>query len=233
MATLVDARDSIEAWKRASILLLDRGPTDNLIVTIEHPMDLDQAQYARWNPRRIKSGILNQKDVANTIVPSSLYQRQGGRAQLYARYAAVHARARRMRRSSGSWGTYFARMIDFGNSHVNQLETMIGKLNTWERQARAALVMHLSSAETDRPRTRGGPCLQMLEILQPSADTLDLVAIYRSQDYCNRALGNFIGLANLLAFLCRETGRTPGRLIVHAIHAFYAGPIRESKAFFC
>lgn len=231
MATLVDGTTCITAWKNAASLLLERGPLDNILVTISDPTLEDRSDYEYWNPSQIAPTILNQRDVANTIFPQALYERSNNRRELYARYEAIHARARRMRRSRGSWGTYFDRAINFGVSHVNQLELIIEKLNSWDRVARAALVLHFSSAETDRPRTRGGPCLQMVEFLQPRANLLELVAIYRSQDYCNRAFGNFIGLGKLLGFLCVETDRTPGNLVVHAIHAFYDGPLRESRGF--
>jgi hypothetical protein len=230
LATLVEGADCVDAWRTATALLLERGPLESLIVTILDPAHFDPREYRRWTPSQITPGILNQSDVANTIFPQRLYNRFK-RTGLYRRYREIQERARRMRRHPGSWGTYFSRAIDFGASHINQLELVIQKLTTWDRQPRAALVIHLSSAETDGPRTRGGPCLQMLEIVQPSAGVLDLVAIYRSQDYCNRALGNFIGLGRLLSFLCAEAERTPGQLVIHAIHAYYGGPIRKTRSF--
>ena len=50
-----------------------------------------------------------------------------------------------------------------------------------------------------------------------------MVAVYRSHDYTLLALGNFIGLSDLLAFICRETRKTPGKLTVHSVYAFLDG----------
>jgi thymidylate synthase len=43
--------------------------------------------------------------------------------------------------------------------------------------------------------------------------TVSLTAIYRSQYYIAKALGNFIGLGQLLAFVAEEAGLTPGYLV--------------------
>jgi len=53
--------------------------------------------------------------------------------------------------------------------------------------------------------------------------TIDLFAVYRNQDYFNKALGNFVGLADLLNFVCQQSGRRPGKLICNAAHAFNGG----------
>ena len=44
--------------------------------------------------------------------------------------------------------------------------------------------------------------------------------VYRSHDFINKALGNFVGLTRLLEFVCFHTGRRPGRLVCHSIRAF-------------
>lgn len=231
MPALVREPDCVTAWRSATVRLLDEGQIDNLLVTMDAPLAFTVRDFDRWAPSRINGGARNQRNVANTIFPGGLYARSPDRESFYARYTELDNRARHFRRNRGVWGTYFSRFIDFGDSHVNQLDVLIDKLQRWQNVARAALVAHTSSAETDSPRTRGGPCLQMIELLQPSRERLDIVAIYRSQDYYHRALGNFVGLSSLLNFFCQETGRTPGSLTVHAIHAFFAGPARQARAF--
>lgn len=67
---------------------------------------------------------------------------------------------------------------------------------------------------------QGGPCLQFVELLWNDDDSLDMVAVYRSHDYSTLALGNFIGLSDLLEFICLHTGKTPGKLTVHSVYAF-------------
>jgi thymidylate synthase len=121
------------------------------------------------------------------------------------------------------WGTYFERLIRFGTSGVNQLERAIASAENWERNHQAVLVFHVSSAETDGIRVRGGPCLQYVQLLCPDAKTIELSAVYRSHDYYNKALGNLIGLARLLNFVASEVGRNPGSLTCHSMHAFLGG----------
>jgi len=50
-------------------------------------------------------------------------------------------------------------------------------------------------------------------------DQLRLSATYRNQYYIQRALGNFVGLAELQRFVAREAGMQQGILTVHACHA--------------
>jgi thymidylate synthase len=102
----------------------------------------------------------------------------------------------------------------------NQLETAIEKMNRWPRSSRTGLVFHLSAPTLDAPRTRGGPCLQFIELLWHGNGTVDLAAVYRNHDFIDKALGNFVGLADLQQFICGETGKTPGNLVCHSMHAF-------------
>jgi muramoyltetrapeptide carboxypeptidase LdcA involved in peptidoglycan recycling len=40
-------------------------------------------------------------------------------------------------------------------------------------------------------------------------------------DYFNKTLGNLIGLSKLLQFICIQSGRVPGKLIIHSANAYY------------
>jgi thymidylate synthase len=67
----------------------------------------------------------------------------------------------------------------------------------------------------DSHRPRGGPCLNYIA-LQLGRDsgsrTLSLLAVYRNHDFVQRALGNYIGLADLQAFLADQSGYGLGTL---------------------
>jgi thymidylate synthase len=54
----------------------------------------------------------------------------------------------------------------------------------------------------------------------PSQSTINLVAVYRNHDYFNKALGNFVGLARLLDFLCTQAGKKPGQITCHSVHYY-------------
>ncbi len=50
-------------------------------------------------------------------------------------------------------------------------------------------------------------------------DRLRLTATYRNQYYIERALGNFLGLAELQHFVSSQVGLQEGLLTIHAFHA--------------
>jgi thymidylate synthase len=71
----------------------------------------------------------------------------------------------------------------------------------------------------DGNRTRNGPCLSHVSLKVGVEDTLYLTALYRSHSYVARALGNFLGLASLQAFVCDQTGLAPGPLVCVSTYA--------------
>lgn len=139
------------------------------------------------------------------------------------------AHYRRLRRP-GLWGTYFHRLIDFeGNGVTNPLETAIQKLRSWPKRAQTGMLFHLSAPTLDSLRPRNGPCLQYIQILWGPDGTLDLAAVYRNHDYSCKALGNFIGLGQLLRFICNEANKVPGNLVVHSMHAYLTLGVSRTK----
>ena len=147
--------------------------------------------------------------------------------QMRTNYLRAHGRKKRWPSSKNSWGTYYERMISFGaqgereGEGINQLGLVIEKVKKWSNKPTSALVMHMSSVELDKPRIMGSPCLQYIELLFKTKDTISLLAVYRNHDFFAKALGNFIGLGQLLKFMCRETGKHPGDLVCHSARAGY------------
>ena len=72
--------------------------------------------------------------------------------------------------------------------------------------------MHLSSAALDTPRPLGAPCWQYGQFVRSENDKLSLIAVYRSQDYFQKALGNYVGLIRLLRFVCQRANMEMGTL---------------------
>jgi hypothetical protein len=219
----VHEANSVEAWKAGARLILNGGEQTNLSVIIDMPMALPSPEYAARNPCSVAPGADDVFAVANTIFPATLASRATTKEELYTRYSAIMNRMRNRKGGFRAWGTYFERLTAFGTTRTNQLDRVIAKLNSWPNVSKTGLVFHLSSPETDAPRTRGGPCWHFGELLCHTDGTIDLLAVYRNQDYFNKALGNFLGLANLLNFICQQSGHTPGKLICNAAHAFNGG----------
>lgn len=223
----IEEPSPLAAWRTASSHLIGVGGEDfNLLVSFPCATALDEAPLKEYDPRTVLGSKFDRaRDVANTIFPAKTWANSSTRADLYKRYLKANKRGRKK-----SWGTYFARMISFGSCEVNQLERVINALTSWEQKAyRAAFLMHTSSAETDKLRPLGGPCLQYVQFNCPSATTIDLLAVYRNHDYCNKVLGNLFGLSRLLRFVCKESGRTPGRVTCLSAHAYFNTSVKKQK----
>ncbi len=156
-------------------------------------------------------------DVATTIFP-----RPGARWKLdpddfAAHYLPVYARLKR--RTGTGWGFYFQRLMSFGNMQAPQLARIVNGLSNWGHAHHGAFVIHISSAEVDRPRPQGGPCWQYGQFMA-DGDTLSLTAVYRSHDYFHKALGNFVGLSRLLTYVCSKTTHSIGTLTCLSTYAF-------------
>lgn len=218
---VVEKATALEAWRAGcAVLLTSHGETSNLMTMIDNPCVVDDQWLVQYSPHRFKAGADDARDVANTLFPQRTCERSANRGDLYSRYLKAHDRARKFQRGHHAWGTYFERLVRFPPGGVNQLERAIEKLNTWPQRNTTGLVFHLSSPAIDAPRTRGGPCWQFAEILWNADESLDLVVVYRNHDFFNKVLGNFIGLGRLLRFICSSTGKQPGKLVCHSVHAY-------------
>lgn len=221
----------LDAWRAGIEAVRHYRELFNLFTTIDVPTVFDRAWLRTYSPRSRQMPGDDLREVIKTIFPYELAQRHPVRTDLYREYLRRHDRAMKFRRNRGTWGTYFERMIRFPDyPQVNQLETAIEKLLTWPRRTTSALVFHLATPGRDRPRTRGGPCWHFGEIIWREDDVLDLVVVYRNHDFYNKALGNFIGLGQLLGFICNASGKQVGRLLCHSVRAYNGGTVHDMNA---
>lgn len=233
-------QNCLEAWQNAvSGLLRSTGDKlNNVIVEIENGGIEDPLWIDEFNPKDCSADGESIKDVANTIFPQRTWERlqiKGeSRHELYRRYPIIYENGKhfgqKQRRNKTAWGTYFLRLVKFGNSNVNQLENAISAISNWPGNYRGAITFHLSSPEYDSYRRRGGPCWHFAELGCTATGEINFSVVYRSHDYFNRTLGNFIGLSRLLNFICQETGKRPGKLVcqsVYAWHSFSKNKMRE------
>jgi thymidylate synthase len=208
----------IEAWKAATKLLVDEGDRFNLTVHITSPTALNEADVAPFCHRLVLPGSSKSVyDVANTIFPAAAALHSGDLDQFFAHYHRVYKRGQRRHRTA--WGTYYLRLTAFGKGQKNQLRKIISVLTEWRSQPRAAFVIHLSSTDLDNPRVMGAPCWQYAQFIRSGDNTLSMTAVYRSHDYFQKALGNFVGLTRLLRFVCQHSKMTPGTLTCLSTYA--------------
>lgn len=221
--------DCLQAWRCAvARLLAERRKAHNLFVLVNRPNRIEPSWLQAYDPRTVIGSAESLSNVANTIFPERAWTRAvrkgWDRTQFYDRYKQIYQRGKRIGwnrfRNRTAWGTYFLRLTDFGAQHVNQLDDAIKALTSWGINHRAAVTFHLCDPNTDKYRPSGGPCWHFGELSAREDRILDFTAVYRSHDYFQKALGNFIGLSRLLCFICDQTGKTPGTLCCHSVYAW-------------
>jgi thymidylate synthase len=217
--TIITGETCFDAWHAgAEALTASRSKElSNMVTVIADPCRFDP-DWHRNSPHHFSRNGNRLTDVINTIFPLTLWRRYPNRSNFYEAYLIRYARAKGMR--GVSWGTYFQRLIASPPEGTNQLERAISKLGNWRQRSTTAFVFHLATP-ADGPRPRGGPCWQFAEILWNSDGTLDLTVVYRNHDFYNKVLGNYVGLGQLLSFIAHESGKQPGRLVCHSVHAFF------------
>jgi thymidylate synthase len=221
--------DSItEGWRASTELLLKDGDRFNVAVHIKEPTDYDEQEITALDPRRIRPAVKSVFDVANTIFPRGRGHEGDTPNAFCDHYRTTYERGRS--RMPTAWGTYFQRLVSFGEEKRNQLTKIIACMNEWNAKPRAAFVIHLSSAQLDNPRPLGAPCWQYGQFIRTDDEVLSLSVMYRSHDYFQKALGNFLGLARLLAFVCHHTGQTPGTLTCLSTYAYVGATKAQAKA---
>ncbi len=214
---LVDSPDVRAAWAHAMSLLVESAPRYSLVVNIVDPCLIPERELQALDPSQFDGRAKPLLDVASTIFPRRPMRNGETPEDFLAERVRVYDRWHR--RSRGSWGTYFNRLVSFGESKTNQLTRSIAALNGWARRQHAAIVVHLSSPEFDRPRAQGQPCWHYGEFLCEDDGRLSLLVVYRSHDYFLKALGNFVGLGRLLKFMAENSGMERGRLICVSSYA--------------
>lgn len=235
MAKLFNADRIVPAWLEAARHLhATKNRTDrNLVLEIATPTALSAKDLEAI--RKIDNALRAGKSqtgvytVAGTLFPQGVYYRFK-RPDFYKRYLD----AMKYGKKSGTWGTYAMRMMERTHPRtkrmVNPLETIVSKLHEakTERKIQAAyeLGVHDIADIVDNglgyelpihePATDGGratniPCLSHLSFkLDAERGTVDLTAVYRSHYYAQRALGNLLGLSQLLSFVAKESEHEPG-----------------------
>lgn len=236
--------------KTSNLLLLEGKSASNLLIEIEEPGFFDEAWITDYNPKNVllPGGKMGDdlRDVIHTIFPVKLVSKVTNRYDLYAYYLRTHLRKSRIgSKKHGGWGTYFFRLICFDTTRNvqnvikpkgtlkevsvqhqkhfmknNQLERVIHALADWKSKSKAAIYCHISAPSLDAMQPIGSPCLQYIQFSQVSDGIVDMTVIYRNHDYFNKALGNFIGLGQLLKFVCKESKKKIGKLYCHSIRAY-------------
>ena len=213
------------AWSRILLRVLEGGGTEIA------PLMLSLTGFGEKGTvpedatvRQALDHLLERKDrfkvdtIAFTIFPQRLWvMSRGDRSCLFARYRATVPRWKAMNRKVNGRGLYFERLVDYGRGPVggNQLEWILSQYNARKGVRRSLLQAttfdpgrdHVASAQL------GFPCLQQVSFV-PTTAGLVVNAFYATQQIFDKAYGNYLGLAQLGAFMAHEMGMTLARLNV-------------------
>lgn len=225
------------AWvKASSIILKSPGHTSyNVILGISSPGTVTAEDFRvcdRVDSFLAQHGQDPLSTVANTIFPAGHYL-QAGSDGVFEQFPKDYAVFKE------NWGTYAGRMTTRSvkpraesKTLVSPLEMIVTKLKAQLKGSsmRAAYEVGvlesadlaeipLYDAAADCRRFRGGPCLSHLSFKLLADKRVMLTALYRSHFYIQRALGNLLGLSQLLQFVAEQVETPAGPLVCHSTYA--------------
>jgi hypothetical protein len=247
MAKIFDSQTRIvPTWLEAARYLdQSNRSAPNLVLEIIDPITLttnDRNLISSIDLLLEKHKCMTIRTVASTIFPLGLSKRNIDSDQLYSEHKRL------LTRGKTGWGTYFGRLIERKNSEgeiYNPLKLLISRLKSNNSSDRfytscyelgvaipdKDLCLMAGDTEGDLPifdasidgkRWYGGPCLSHLSfksVKEAGVTKLNMTATYRSHHYCTRALGNLIGLAQLMSFVARSSNQQVGTLTCISTHA--------------
>lgn len=231
MAHIIHSENCLTAWRDVCRHIIQNGDGFNLLVEINSPLAFTQSQLNEI----FNTGIISKNavdDVINTIFPIKLHARSVTltNSQFYDLHERIYLRGKTMhRRNRSKWGNYFLRFTKFGIYSKNQLQPIIDGINNRVNNHAACYIMHVSSIDYDNnTKVMGNPCLQYVQF-GFHKNSLYLTAVYRNHDFLTKALGNYLGLSQLLKFVCDETGSTMGGISCHSVHFYMSQKIKVTN----
>jgi len=232
MAHVIQSANCLTAWRDACRYIIQNGDGFNLLIHIDSPLNYAGADLNQI----VNTGLISRvaiDDVINTIFPVKLHARSTGLTnnQFYDKHENLYIRGRTLhRRNRSLWGNYFLRFTRFGSKRLNQLQAIIDAINNRANSQAASYIMHVSSIDYDNnTRVIGNPCLQYVQFAEHNGG-INMTAVYRNHDFLTKALGNYIGLSNLLRYVSIQTGSGIGTLTCQSIHYYLSQKKRVEAA---
>jgi hypothetical protein len=224
--SVIDETDLSRAWAKIFLRILDGRGTDisPLVVSLsgfDQDGRISEMPGVRDALDQIleKKGKISIETVAHTIFPQRLWRIAGhDRARLFALYKGVFPRYVAMNRRANGRGLYFERLTMFG-PHApcegNQLEWILSQYGS--RSGIRDTMFQAAIFDPARDHVRIArvvfPCLQHVSFV-PTSEGLVTNAFYATQYVFDKAYGNYLGLAQLGAFMAHEMRLPLARLNV-------------------
>lgn len=227
----VEASSLSEGWLGATRALypLPEMTTVHLLVRIADPTAevseirvAAEALIARENEgQREKDEMPAVDTTRNTIFPAAWARRLPEPEDLAGHYRERYTKDGLRGVASNSRGTYFGRVVAYprsgeGEESADQLTDTVRKLRQevappgGAKSSRYEINVYSERCDTS---PMGFPCLAHLSVHLHDGK-LHMQAIYRYEYLCARGYGNFLGLAELQAYIAAAAGLPTGELLL-------------------
>lgn len=227
----VEASTLSEGWLGAAALLR-RAPgrkAVHLMVRIADPsVEVEEIRAAAAALIEAEGKKAPIETVRTTIFPARWAERHPTPEDLALHYRENYAELRGF--AQNQHGTYFGRIVAYPRDGeeadlADQLNETVQKLieeqvNGTNKSSRFEINVY--SERHDRRRTRGFPCLAHLSVHMHEGE-LHMQVIYRNELIVQRGYGNFLGVAELQAFIAKSAGLDVGELLVTIGHGEFDG----------
>lgn len=212
---LVDESDISRAWAKAVLHVIDHaGPEISPLILSVTGFDEQGVVPETQAIRAALDALLSAKrmrsvdDVAFTIFPQRLWQvAQGDRAALFRYYKDAFPRYQAMNPRDNRRGLYFERMTGYGRGPCdgNQLEWILSQFEGRDGVRRSMFQASVFDPARDHVADAQlqFPCLQHVSF-EPTKQGLVINAFYATQQLFVKAYGNYLGIAQLGAFMAHE-----------------------------
>ena len=212
---LINETNLSAAWGRAVLHAIEHPGSDNspLVLSVtgfdesgippEEPavrQELDKLLRAK--------GMRDVEDVAFTIFPQRLWTiAKGDRKALFSMYQDAFRRYQAMNPRDNRRGLYFERLVAYGRGPCegNQLEWILSQYSGREGVRRSMYQASVFDPSRDHvPDAQlQFPCMQHVAF-EPTKAGLVVNAFYATQQLFVKAYGNYLGIAQLGAFMAHE-----------------------------
>ncbi len=223
--TVINDTNLSRAWARLLLQVLDGAGTEiaPLVLSLSgfdqngQPVE-DPAVRGALDDLLTRKGRINVENVAFTIFPQRIWEMsQGDRSHLFDLYRTTFPRWQAINRTANGRGMYFERMVMYGRGPCdgNQLEWILSQFNSRKGVRRSMLQATTFDPERDHVASAqlGFPCLQQVSF-EPTPAGLVANAFYATQQFFDKAYGNYLGLVQLGTFMAQEMGMPLARLNV-------------------
>lgn len=222
---LMEAKSVSEAYSKVLLHILEHPGKEvaPLVLTIDGFRDSygvpeDTKVRSALDALLVAKGKIDVENVAYTIFPQRLWtMAQGNRATLFQFYKMAFPFYRAANPKANGRGLYFERLIMFGRGPCdgNQLEWILSQHDNRPGVRRSMWQATTFDPGRDHSATAQlpFPCLQHVTFV-PTKAGLVANAFYATQQLFDKAYGNYLGLAQLAAFMAHEMDLPLARLNV-------------------